>query len=375
MVSRTFPDQPTCGSDARTVEPGSRRPGVLRAASLILLNTLLLAALAESIARVAEWVRPERAELAFEYAPYRMLRTTRAPWPLNREGFRAAELESYRGSFLIEFLGGSVCLGVGTDPGPVLTERLEQALHQAGLERARVLNLCQSGATSAQELAIFLQYGLPLKPQVVISFNGANDLLHPQPTGDDEAPNLPYRNRELEARFAGSAARDLGRHLAVVRIAGRLARRGSSEGGGTAVELAAIVDSYVQTLDSTRVLTEASGGLYAVALQPALHLEKPWSADESAMWRRRRPDRGEWIRSLARERFTFARTALVAWGAKTRTSFYDLTRVFRSTPEPVYSDSVHFTGERGYRMLFEELERQGLVREITQRYGVWAGQQ
>src|SRR5262249_49495385 len=140
----------------------------------VLASTLVLLAVGEGVSRLAEGLRPSSSEVAFEYAPYRMLKMAHAPWPLNRDGFRARELDTYRNSFLVEFLGGSVCLGVGTDAGATVAERLEQALVRAGLERAQVLNLCQGGATSAQELAIFLEYGLPLSPQVVLSFDGAN---------------------------------------------------------------------------------------------------------------------------------------------------------------------------------------------------------
>ncbi len=114
----------------------------------VFLNTLLLLLGSEGAARLAEWVHPPASDLTFEYAPYRMLKMSQAPWRLNRDGFRARELETYRNSFLIEFLGGSVCLGVGTNPGPTVPERLEIALHRAGLARVEVLNLCQGGATS-----------------------------------------------------------------------------------------------------------------------------------------------------------------------------------------------------------------------------------
>ena len=136
--------------------PAPAWPKMYSRVSLILVNTLLGLALAEGAARLAEWLHPSREQVAFEYAPYRMLRMSRAPWPLNRDGFRAQELETYRGKFLVEFLGGSVCLGVGTNPGRSVPERVEDALHAAGMPRAAVLDLCQGGAPSAQELAIFL---------------------------------------------------------------------------------------------------------------------------------------------------------------------------------------------------------------------------
>src|SRR5579863_3204346 len=258
----------------------------------VFLNTLLLLLGAEGVARLAEWIHPPADDLTFEYAPYRMLKMSRSPWQLNRDGFRAQELETYRNSFLIEFLGGSVCLGVGTNPGPTVPERLELALHRAGLARAKVLNLCQGGATSAQELAIFLEYGLPLAPQVVLSFNGANDVMHPQPIGEDTAANLPYQDREIRARMSGDTALT---HLAALRVAARLTARWNppKRVTGNSVPEADILTSYHQTLSIVRILTEQQGGFYALLLQPTLHFEKPWSAQEAAMWRTSHPTGAE----------------------------------------------------------------------------------
>jgi hypothetical protein len=336
---------------------------------IILCNTLLAMVLAEGAARIAEWLHPESAEIRFAYAPYRMLRMVKAPWALNRDGFRAKEPEAYRDKFLIEFLGGSACLGVGTNTGRIIPDRLQDALHSAGFRAASVLNLCQGGATSAQELVIFLQYGYPLSPQVVLSFDGANDLMHPYPTGEDDAPNLPYRDREMRAQFDHSFLP----HLALTRVAARIARRGADPSArfDLAVEPVKIYRSYIDALDAVRLLTVAHGGVYAVLLQPSLHHEKPWSVQETEMWRERRPMDGAQVSSYVRELYGGAVSTLRQWSMDTGTPFYDLSRVFARTPETVYSDSVHFTGELGYELLERELVRQGLVERISEQYSVW----
>jgi hypothetical protein len=333
----------------------------------LVFQTLILLTLAEGAARMAEWLRPQSNDLAFDYAPYRMLRMTRAPWPLNRDGFRARELESYRNTFLIEFLGGSVCLGVGTNPGRTLPERLEAALDARGLARAAVLNLCQGGATSAQELAIFLQYGLPLDPQVVLSFDGANDLLHPRPIGGDDAPNLPYRNAEMRAWFEGHHTALA--HLALVRVAGRIMKPPLAT--GPAVPREAILRSYEYAMGVTKTLAGSRGAMYAVLFQPALHYQKPWSEAEKKMWRERSGKDGEQTSRRARELYAVAAPELGRWAAAHGTTFLDLTGVFAHTSETVYSDSVHFTGERGYDALFDEVERWGLLDRIAGRYHRW----
>jgi hypothetical protein len=341
---------------------------VWRSLGWILLNTLLAAALAECLAHAAERLHPAREEITFDYAPYRMLRMSRAPWPLNREGFRADDLTNYRGKFLIEFLGGSVCLGVGTNPGKTLPERLQDALRAAGLHQARVLNLCQGGASSAQELAIFLQYGLPLSPQVVFSFNGANDLMHPVPLGEDGEANLPYRDQQLRASFGHSWLS----HLALARVASRLAARlpRPEPPAENAVDPERILDSYLYAVGLVRELVEARGGWHAVLLQPALHYAKPWSPSERRMWRARRPRDAEAASRYAGQLFERARARLAAWN-RAPGGFFDLTHVFEATGETVYSDSVHFTGPRGYAMLAAELHARGWVDSIAARYRAW----
>ena len=344
-----------------------------RAAQMIAQTLLLL--LTEGGARLAEWIHPGGEDIVFDYAPYRMQRMVRAPWPLNREGFRAGALESYKGSFLVEFLGGSVCLGEGMNPGRPVPERLEEMLHAAGLAQARVLNLCQGGASSAQELAIFTQFGLPLEPQVVVSFDGANDLMHPRPIGDDEEANLPYRDAQMRAQFYGHHSWVA--HLALARVASRLARyapvtrvgRVTRAGGGVARE--EILGSYLYTLGLTRTLAESRGALYTVMLQPTLHFAKPWSPEETIMWTRLRPGNGEEISRRAAALYSAAIPALGLWARGGDTQVLDLTRVFENTPEMIYSDSVHFSGERGYAMLSAEIQKQGLFREITRRYQEW----
>lgn len=338
-------------------------------AAVVIVQVLGWLLLAEGAARLAEWLRPGAEDIAFDYAPYRMLRMVRAPWPLDREGFRARELETYRGSFLVEFLGGSVCLGVGTNAGRTVPERLEETLHAAGLARAAVLNLCQGGATTAQELAIFIEYGLPLEPAVVLSFDGANDLMHPRPIGEDDGPNLPYRNAEMRVQFNGHHSWVA--HLALTRVASRLLGRTPAPGPTGAVAADEILRSYLYTLSVTRSLAQSRGALYAVLFQPTLHFAKTWSREETNMWRERRPRDGEETSRRAAALYRMAVPALTQWGRANRTQVLDLTRVYENTSATVYSDSVHFIGERGYAMLSSEIERQGLIDEIARRYRDW----
>lgn len=174
--------------------------------AIIILNLVFLLLIMETLAALYEYRKPSSANqtpIGFDYAPYRMMKTNVAPWPLNEEGFRAKPLSLYARSsdrrFQIVFLGGSVCAGYVDKIGDTLPDLLESELRKRGLDKVDVINLCQGGAVSAQELAIFIQYGLSLKPEIVVSFNGANDIFHVRPLGPNEQENLPYMNKEMRA--------------------------------------------------------------------------------------------------------------------------------------------------------------------------------
>jgi len=115
-----------------------------------------------------------------------------------------------------------------------------------------------------------------------------------------------------------------------------------------------------------RTLTKEQGGWYGLLLQPTLHYAKPWSDGERAMWRERRPLDGDSASQYTAGLYERARNRMARAG-----EFYDLTKVFAATKETVYSDSVHFAGSTGYKMLTEELERQGLMAKITALYKSW----
>ena len=64
---------------------------------------------------------------------------------------------------------------------------------------ARVVNIAQSGYTSLQELLVLLRDGLAVKPDVVISYSGYNDIT---PGGDiEKGMHYPYTGRNLYIAF------------------------------------------------------------------------------------------------------------------------------------------------------------------------------
>ena len=336
--------------------------------SIICTNFIVLLVLFEGVSFLALKVRYGRNQaqlLEFDYAPYRMMKVKAAPWPLNPEGFRAKPLNHYLNSsrkrFRIVFLGGSVCAGYGGNNGPPLPNLLQKRLYKLGIANVEIINLGQAGAVSAQELAILIQYGLKLKPQFVVSFNGLNDLFHPRPLGPDEAPNLPYENHLLRDLWKGSwyNRTSLWRLLASKPPAPQI----------NEVPVESIVSSYVQTMDLTHKLTKAYGITHAVLLQPSSWLNKPLSPKErhfiETRYKPRHMKRGALL-------FQKAIHAFNDWSRQDDSRhFFDLTSAFAHEEKLIYEDTNHFANRSGYPRLLEMLENKGFIDQILNEYSAW----
>jgi len=355
--------------------------------SVVFTTFILFLLMVEGAAFVAMKLRgtpkPNAPLLKFDYAPYRMMKTVQAPWPINEAGFRAKPLQSYLArpdeSFRIVFLGGSVCAGYGGDTGPVLPDLLQERLHELGLAGTEVINLAQGGAVSAQELAILIQYGLKLQPEIVISFNGVNDLGHPSPIGSDEEPNLPYfdaRMREMwqdakRPSFWSAFYTRTSTGQMPARIYHKLLRAGFFGGSKKkVVPVDGVVASYVRTMDLTRRLTAAYGIKHVVVLQPVALVKKPMSPEEL-----------RYVREFDLLNFQERFQALYQKSAEALHSlspdgefrtFYDLAGAFRDEERTVYLDGTHFVNRIGYPRLLEVLEEQGLIEQISREYRRWA---
>jgi hypothetical protein len=182
----------------------------MKRGATVALSAFIFILSAEGIARVAEWVNPVRER------------------PLGISG----------NTFLIVFVGDAACLKEN------VPEQLEHGLHRAGITRASVLNLCRAGAAAGEKMTAFLEYGLPLGPQVVVSFDGA-----------------PYLTPGIE-------------HLALRRLV-----RGSSPGPQS------MLNSYLYATEVIRTLTKSQSGWFGVlqpVTRPITDALAYWSAETGA---------------------------------------------------------------------------------------------
>ncbi len=110
------------------------------------------------------------------------------PERLNRRGYRGAEPAAAKpaGEFRIFVVGGSTVF----EGDPSLPELLETQLHDRGLTDVRCYNYGVISSVSGQELARVVFEVADLDPDLVVMFNGGNDLT--SPVQYDPRPGYPF---------------------------------------------------------------------------------------------------------------------------------------------------------------------------------------
>ncbi len=111
----------------------------------------------------------------FSYEPFTLMRT-------NDKFYR--EIPPKGDNFRILLLGGSTA---DLMPDAMISATFSKALNR----KVDVVNLGQGGFVLNQELVAFALHGIKTKPDLVLTIDGANDLMNTAKTGK---PGLPYSN-------------------------------------------------------------------------------------------------------------------------------------------------------------------------------------
>lgn len=137
---------------------------------------------------------------------------------LNTEGFRIdREIVSPKpeDELRIFVLGGSTVLG-GRSPSTTIPGMVETHLQSGGLRRARVYNFGVVSFVSGQELSLLAHRLIDLKPDLVIAYDGGNDLF--EPWFYDPRPGYPF-NYLTEEEAMSAQANTLGAAKTVASFA------------------------------------------------------------------------------------------------------------------------------------------------------------
>jgi hypothetical protein len=219
---------------------------------------------------------------------------------LNAEGFRIErEIAVPRPAdeFRVFVLGGSTV--VGGKP-LAIPDLIEARLRANGLPQAQVYNFGVVSFVSGQELALLVHRLIDLKPDLVIAYDGGNDLI--EPWYYDPRPGYPFNyvveeeamtalsNATGAAKTLASLSRDsalvqalLGTSDLYDRVTIRINDLKRVVGFGSAQWKESAVDTYVRDITVMCRVARASDALFAAFFQPVLPYSKTLDSSQAAL--------------------------------------------------------------------------------------------
>jgi lysophospholipase L1-like esterase len=291
----------------------------------------------------------------------------KAPSPKDRrarlddQGFRVETplpKKKPAGEFRVIVLGGSAVF-YGSPLANTIPGQLERLFHEDGARRLRVYNFGVLGYKSGEELALLLHTVTDYSPDLVIAYDGANDI-H-EPYFYDPRPGYPYNFPSLEEGLRrmryplswtsiASALRksQLFRTFFEKRLVEQILNMGElrrESGYGTGPWEEAVISAYLGNIDRMCSVAAGFGFKLEVFLQPIVHLktpllgvEKPWEAFGGD------PFRQYILRQYARARSGFV-DLQAAHSADDRCRFHDVSLAFTDHAQERYWDYVHVNND------------------------------
>ncbi|HEC24178.1 MAG TPA: SGNH/GDSL hydrolase family protein [Chloroflexi bacterium] len=292
----------------------------------------------------------------------------RGEWiTINSLGFRGEEIAPQKpaGTVRLIMVGGSAVAGAGVHDDESIPAYLEALLQEEMGCPAEVINAGTPGYTSTQELVLFQFRLLPLDPDIVIVFDGRNDVYFATSPRWDPlySPPLQHANAilhgENRAPLPERVWNWLTAHSVLASTLNQIViRLRGIEAGMTPAQRAQltmhreVLDVYARNLRLIGVLGQAHDVPVVFVVQPVLGAgDKPLSDEEEQILDIRR---GHGYMDLMLETYPdLAQTAL-AVGDEMGIPAFDYSRVFDNVRETVYSDDVHLTA-RGNEIVAQRL--------------------
>jgi hypothetical protein len=275
---------------------------------------------------------------------------------LNAEGFRTRAIVTPKPAdeIRIFFVGGSTVIG-GYEVETTIPGVVEAHLHASGLTRARTYNFGVLSFVSGQELALLVHRLIDLKPDLVIAYDGGNDLY--EPWVYDPRPGYPFNfvteeeamtalaNAEGGAKTLASFARDSALVQALLgttdwfrRMTLRLDRIRSTVDYGSAQWKEAVANAYARNLTAMCRVARGNGVLFAGYFQPLLAYSQTLDANQAAA-----TGGDAMVQGLREQREMALRAVAAQFPAESTEAgcrFADLSRVLEKDAA-AFTDAIH----------------------------------
>lgn len=281
---------------------------------------------------------------------------------LNGMGYRGKEpfVPKHSDEFRIIMLGGSTVLN-GSPPIAVL---LEEEFEKAGLTYVKVYNFGVLSSVSGMELSRILFEVSELDPDLVLMYNGGNDVM--QPLWLDPRPGYPHNFISYESNPLLESSVESYPSLALLLYGSNILRKTiPSYFVKEFVPLKQvreeiqwqsedwrqdIADIYVKNLVKASKISSSFGSEFLGCFQPLVYFKDSISREEKAFVSEQR-------RAYALDMRRRIRTEIeAATDENSSLKVIDLSEIYRTTKETVFVDLIH-TRQEHKKVVAQEIYR------------------
>lgn len=284
---------------------------------------------------------------------------------INALGFRGDEVDltPAEDTYRVVMVGGSAAFGVGVRDDETIEHYLQAELGERMAGSVEVINAGVTSYLSSQELAQILYHVTALEPDLIIVYDGRNDVYfgtsprwqpHYTPAMQDQRENTRYPDARSfsQTRLGTFLSTKSAIGIAFNQLKLVISRSPVSPGGQTLEMNEAAIDVYQLNLERMVSAAELENIDIMLVMQPSLAAgDKPLTDAELDYIEFAR---GEGYYDLLAEYYPDGTAALLQVGEDRGVPAYDFTTIFDSVEETIYLDEVHLTPE-GNQMVADNL--------------------
>ena len=249
------------------------------------------------------------------------------------------EFETEKDYFTILIIGGSTAESF---PEKIIEEEISGIIQK----NVRVLNAANGGYNAIQELIVLSVWGSKTNPDLIISLDGANDLIH------------GLRNNEIGTFYLNPSYKLL---LTKPYLSPFIWLLQNSQFYNSLVRLSAryknfdsrnydnVISNYINIQKNIKLFSKSLNADHIAILQPFHGFKNPLHDKEKAF------KRYDYRKDIIKELYNETHIRLMKLYNSSDTYYINGIELFQEDPRWIFSDDVHFVDDVGYRVIARKI--------------------
>lgn len=245
--------------------------------------------------------------------------------------------------YKILLLGGSTAAFF---PNDILANAFRQRFPQYEFD---VINGADGGYIARQEVIVASIWGVKLHPDIIITLDGANDLLHR--IRMDKAGSF-YLDKAYALALKHPFLSPFAESVRYSQLLQGLQRLGERKFIKPAHYYLDAVDVYTGAEHSINILAKGMAAKRLMVLQPFMSFKQPLSSQERNFTAYQYRD------AVMKTLYEAADAQLKTLAKVDEVAYFDARYIFANNNETIFSDDVHFINNKGYQILASHIAEQ-----------------